>query len=189
MRHPLAPTAARMIGDADMRLGEERVAPVSDSAGLGIAAEFGVTFAHQPKGVLVEAEPDMQPVLLDAVRSPAPRGALAAEPPAKLIDAHLVGPAMLGPGQFERRRHRRASAADHHHFDWPRRRHGDISSPQRPPSRAARAEPRTIFLLSPAPPAAAPVPSHAPDRLPPPQGRGSASRRECAPAPHRRRAD
>ncbi len=56
-----------------------------------------VAVAHQPEGVLVEAAPDMQPMLEDAVALAllAAARALAAEPPAHLVDGHLMRLAQL----------------------------------------------------------------------------------------------
>ena len=39
----------------------------------GLASELLVGVAHQPEGVVVEAEPDVQAVLLDPLRPPAGR--------------------------------------------------------------------------------------------------------------------
>ena len=67
----------------------------SDSA--RVPTELGVALAHQAEGVLVEAHPEVQAVLLDAARRSASRGALAAEPPAELVDGDAgSGPACSG---------------------------------------------------------------------------------------------
>ena len=51
-------------------------------------------------------------MLLDAVRHPSPGSALAAEPPAQLVDGDLVAAFVLGARQLERRGERRTTAAD-----------------------------------------------------------------------------
>src|SRR5689334_11328608 len=53
----------------------------------------------------------MQPVLFDAPRGPAAGGALAAQPPAELIDRNAIGALVPGPGQFKSRCNRCATAA------------------------------------------------------------------------------
>ena len=118
VRGPAHPAAGfRRIDHAHQRRVEEGVAPVRAGVAGGVAAEFGITLAQQPEGVFVEAQPDMQPMLLDAPRRPAARGPLAAHAPAGLVDRDLVAAAMFGPRQLEGRGHRGAAAADHGHPD------------------------------------------------------------------------
>ena len=84
---------------------------------FGIPPQLRVTLAHQPEGVLVEAHPEMQPVLLDPIgRAPA-RRPLAAQPPAELVHGDLEAPFQLGPTQLESGRHRRAPTADDRDLD------------------------------------------------------------------------
>ncbi len=83
---------------------------------LGRAPELLVALLHRVERVVVEAEPDVQAVLEDAVghRALAAARALAAEPPAGLVDGDLVAVAQLGRGgQLERGRDRRRPAAEH----------------------------------------------------------------------------
>src|ERR1700689_613567 len=83
----------------------------------GRSLELCVGFAHYAKGVFVEAEPDMQTVLLDALAlvgvEVAPAGALAPQAPAGLIDGDLEAIAQLGRGQLEGCGDRGRSAAEH----------------------------------------------------------------------------
>ena len=61
--------------------------------------ELGVALAQQPEGVLVVAEPQVQPVLLDpAVRTAAARS-LAAEAPAPLVDGDRLELVLASPAR------------------------------------------------------------------------------------------
>ncbi len=76
--------------------------------GAGRAGELGIGVAHEAEGVVVEAEPDVEAVLLDAVGDfrVATAGALAAVAPAELVDGDVVALAqLLRGGQLEGRGH------------------------------------------------------------------------------------
>ena len=74
--------------------------------------------AEHPECTVVEAEPDVQSVLLDSSPLPAvaPARALATESPAALVDGHLEALTQFGSGQLERRRDRCGSTAKHGNF-------------------------------------------------------------------------
>ena len=59
---------------------------------VGRTSQLVVHLAHHPKRVVVEAEPDVEPVLLDAamLEQVAATGSLAAETPPQLVDGHVV---------------------------------------------------------------------------------------------------
>jgi hypothetical protein len=57
---------------------------------IGRPSELGVDVPHQLEGVLVPAHPDVQAVLLDPAVLAAPAGALAAQPPAELVEGHAL---------------------------------------------------------------------------------------------------
>jgi hypothetical protein len=105
VEHPEAAAVAGVtVGDADVVVGLEGGLEGGER-GVGGAAERLVAFAHDRKGVVVPAEPDVQAVLLDAlaVGRVAAAGSLAAEAPAELIDGDLevvlpVGGLGQGPG-------------------------------------------------------------------------------------------
>ena len=82
------------VGEPDVAAGHDRVAPGADRAGrIGDrAVELGVDLAEHAEGGVVAAEQDVQAVLLDAAVRPAAAGALAAEPPAPLVDGDRVQP-------------------------------------------------------------------------------------------------
>jgi hypothetical protein len=79
---------------------------------------LGVTVAHQAKGILVKAHPQMQPMLLDAIGDAAAGRTLSTEPPSHLIDGDLVLTLVLRACQLERRRQGGAASADHRHARW-----------------------------------------------------------------------
>ncbi len=117
---PVLPFAVRpLVRQRHMAVGEEGVAPVGDRAVGGVAPELLVALAHQPEGVLVVAQPEMQPVLLDAVGRAAAGGPLAAQPPALLVDRDPVAAPVLGPGELEGGGDPRAAAADDGDLDRP----------------------------------------------------------------------
>jgi hypothetical protein len=112
-RRPRLPARARRpVGDAHVRRRLEGVPPAGDGHPLRIAIELRVAIAHQPKRIFVEAEPDVQSVLLDAPGRTAARGTLAAQSKALLVNGHLVAPFELGAGQLEGGGHRGATATD-----------------------------------------------------------------------------
>ena len=99
------PAVALAVVEDEPVAGLERVVEARER-GAGLAAELRVRVAHQPEGVVVEAEPDMQPVLLDPVRVSRVAAArpLAAEPPSELVDGDRVARAQLrGRCQLESR--------------------------------------------------------------------------------------
>ena len=79
------------VVEDDLVAGLEGLVPGGERL-AGLALELLVGAPHDPEGVLVEAEPDVQPVLLDphVVVGVAPAGALAAEAPAELVDGDVV---------------------------------------------------------------------------------------------------
>src|SRR5512132_2344191 len=87
-RHPAAPP--RLLHDEQARP-LEGVLDRADRA-RRVARELVVALAQQPEGVVVEAQPDVQAVLLDALMRAAPAGALAAESPAELVDGDALVP-------------------------------------------------------------------------------------------------
>jgi hypothetical protein len=81
--------------------------------------QLAIAAVHQPEGVLVEAEPDVQAVLLDAPFGRPAARALAAQAPAALVDRDGVAVAqLLRGGQLERRGQSRGPAAEHGHIDF-----------------------------------------------------------------------
>ena len=85
--HPVVPAVGVAVLEPDLLRGPHRLAPRADRrARVGsLAVELRVHLAQEPEGVLVVAEPEVEPVLLDAaVHAPAARP-LAAEPPAPLV--------------------------------------------------------------------------------------------------------
>ena len=99
------PAVALAVVEDQPVAGLERVVEARER-GAGLAAQLRVGVAHQPEGVVVEAEPDMQPVLLDPVRASRVAAArpLAAEPPSELVDGDRVARAQLrGRCQLESR--------------------------------------------------------------------------------------
>ena len=80
-----------LLREHDVVVRLERVLPRRERRARR-APEQAVRLAQHAKRVLVEPEQDVQPVLLDAllVVGVSPRGALAAEPPAELVDGDLV---------------------------------------------------------------------------------------------------
>src|SRR5262249_41786999 len=71
---------------------EEGVVKGADGAlGVGLrSVELVVHLVHQPEGVVVVAEPDVQPVLLDTPVHAAAARPLAAEPSAPLVDGDAL---------------------------------------------------------------------------------------------------
>src|SRR5262249_10267350 len=110
---PLEAAALRGREQRDVVLGRPRVTPVAERAALVALRQFLVALAHHPEGVVVEAQPDMQAVLLDASMVAAAGRALAAEAPALLIDGDLVAAAVFGVGKLPGRRHGGAASSDH----------------------------------------------------------------------------
>ena len=111
---PQPPLAVDLLGQRDEVLLGERVAPGGQRR-AGRAVEQLVGATDRLERVVVEAEPDVQAVLLDALphRRIAPAGALAAEAPALLVHGDLAAVLPAGlVGQPERRRHRGDAAAD-----------------------------------------------------------------------------
>ncbi len=106
-----------LIGHADVRLRLERVPPMRDRRLLGIPIQLFVALAQEPKSVLVEPHPNVQPMLFDATRRTTARGAFPSEPPAELIHGDVVAVRMLRTRQLERCRDGRAASADDGHFD------------------------------------------------------------------------
>ena len=90
-----------VVAEDDLVGRVEGVAPGAQRS-VGGAVELLVDAADDVEGVLVEAEPDVEAVLLDALGGvggsdlPAPAGALAAQPPAQLVDGDVVALAQLG---------------------------------------------------------------------------------------------
>ena len=112
---PRGPVLAQAVGHCHIGRWLEGIAPAGE-AGLGVQlVALGIAGAHQGKGVLVEAHPQVQAVLLDALRGPAPRGALAAQAPAQLVNSDLVAALVLGPAQLEGCRQAGTTAADDGH--------------------------------------------------------------------------
>ena len=132
------PAALPLLAEHDLRHGHEVVLDTVRRVQLGVRAP------HQAERVLVEPEPDVQAVLLDAVAflGVAAARPLAPEPVAQRVDRHLVALPQLGRGrQLERRRQTGDTAAQDRHA----RRlavHGAPSACRRgcagPPSRAHR---------------------------------------------------
>ncbi len=115
---PVEPRAVRRpIGQGYVTVGKEGIPPVRDPAARGIPAELVVALAHQPEGVLVVAEPEVEAVLFNAVGGAAAGGALATEAPALLVDGDPVAAPMLGPGELEGRDDPGTAAADDGHLD------------------------------------------------------------------------
>src|SRR6185369_3001830 len=130
--HPGAPRPVRRtIRQADDGARREGLAPIGEAARGGIAAELAVAFAQQPKGVLVEAHPDVKPVLLDPAGGAASGSALAAEAPPELVERDVILPLVLGPRQLEGRRHAGAAAADDRHLDGSPKAHLVSKEPER----------------------------------------------------------
>ena len=99
------------------------------------AVQLGVRGTQGREGVLVPAEPHVQPVLEDAPVRPLPSGrALAAEPPAHLVDGDVVLVLPAGPGREVVRRRERAHASAQD-----RDLATDPVTHRRPPSRSAAA--------------------------------------------------
>ena len=118
MRGPVDPSAIRRIARCgNVRIRHEEIIPVA-AGPLFVSFQFFVALAQQHECVVIAAEPDMEPVLLDATGGPAAGGSFAAKPPAELIDGDVVGALVLRPGQFEGCRDRRATAPDHRDLDW-----------------------------------------------------------------------
>ena len=86
-----------VVAEDDLVGGMEGVAPGAQR-GIGGPIELFVDAADDIEGVFVEAEPDVEAVLLDPLCpgdiSP-PAGALAAQPPAELVDGDVVALAQL----------------------------------------------------------------------------------------------
>ena len=83
------------------------------------APELLVGISHQPERVVVEAKPDVQAVLLDAVAlgGVASARALAPEPPAELVDGDLEALAQRGcGGELEGGAQAADPAAEHGHL-------------------------------------------------------------------------
>src|SRR5207245_10469907 len=108
----VAPNANR-----DKRLSDESGAPIRDATSPRVATKLRVTLAHQAKGVLVKAHPQMKAVLLDSICGTAAGSALAAKPPAYLINRDVIFPTMLWTTELKGRGNRRASAAQDSDFD------------------------------------------------------------------------
>ena len=114
---PLQPGIFRVaVGHADEIVFLERIFPGRDPA-IGIPVEFLVTLPQKPERVFVKAEPDVQPVLFDAVGGTAARRALAAQPPAELIDGDVEAALVFGAAELERGGHGGAAATDHGDLD------------------------------------------------------------------------
>jgi len=79
-----------VIGESDEGRRKESVAPIRNSAPFGISIKLSVTLAHQPKRVVIEAKPDMEPMFLDAIGWTSSRRALTSKQPAQLINSNLV---------------------------------------------------------------------------------------------------
>ena len=80
----------RLISHAQMRLGNERVAPIRDWAFLGIAIEIAVAFAEKPESIFVKSEPYVQAVLFNATCRSTTGCALPSNPPSHLVHGHAV---------------------------------------------------------------------------------------------------
>jgi hypothetical protein len=96
---PVAPLGPGAILEADVGRRLDGVAPGQDRcARVGAGpVQLGVALAQEPEGVLVEPEPDVQPVLLDPAVATAAAGTLAPEPPSSLVDDDAVeAPAPAG---------------------------------------------------------------------------------------------
>ena len=100
LAEPVVPAVRAAILEPDGPGRQQRLAPRPDRR-LRVgrrAVELLVALAQQPEGVLVVAEPEVQAVLLDAAVHAAAARALAAEPPAALVDGDrldLLLPARL----------------------------------------------------------------------------------------------
>jgi len=67
-RRPRVPTTgAEALRHADMEVGLESVPPVGEPVDPRAATVLGVALAQEAEGILVEAEPQMQAVLFDAL--------------------------------------------------------------------------------------------------------------------------
>jgi hypothetical protein len=87
---PRAPRPGPPLAERHLVLRLERVLPGLERV-VGLLHPLAVRRAHQRERVVVEAHERVQAVLLDALADEvvAPRRALAAEPPALLVDRHL----------------------------------------------------------------------------------------------------
>jgi hypothetical protein len=92
IRHPQAPRAAVVICDRELVQGTDAVRDVREGqvpariALVCTAVELAMTAVEQPERVLIEAEPDVQAVLLDPLMGTASARALAPEAPPLLVE-------------------------------------------------------------------------------------------------------
>ncbi len=120
---PHLPVAVPLFGQRGVVGGDDGVMPGLDRRiRIGCRpVEFGVALAQQREGVLVRSEPDVQPVLFDPAIRTAARRALAAQPPAALIDRDRFEP--VPPAGFAeppgRTQPRHAAAEDGDLASWP----------------------------------------------------------------------
>jgi hypothetical protein len=84
---------------------------------MRIAIQLGIAFAQYLESVLIEAHPDVEAVLLDAIVGAATGSALAAEAPSGLINGDVKLPLMLRPREFESGGDSSTATADHGDFD------------------------------------------------------------------------
>jgi hypothetical protein len=110
-----APAAVLAVVEDDLVAALEGVLERCERV-IARAAQLFVGGAHDAEGVVIEAEPQMQPVLLDAAAGceTAPACALPAQPPSKLIDGNVEALTQrLTRRELERRRYSCRPAAEH----------------------------------------------------------------------------
>src|SRR5262249_52078642 len=116
----------RLVHHSAELVGHEGVGPIRDRTFVAVASELGVALAHHTKSILVEAHPQVEPVLFDAIRRSSPGCALPAQAPALLVERDLVAALVVGTRQLERSRHPSASPTDHGHTNSTLRTHTDL---------------------------------------------------------------
>src|SRR5205085_8403376 len=93
------PVVGPVLVEHDLVAGLEGLVPGGEGL-RRLPAELGIATLHQVEAVVVEAEPDVEPVLLDAVPSSfvAAARALSAQAPPELVNGHLEALAPLRGG-------------------------------------------------------------------------------------------
>ncbi len=95
------------------------MAPVGKAAFLWITVEFCVAHSQQAKGILVESQPDVEPVLFDAIGRPSSGSTLTTQPPAELVDGNVIPSLMFRSRQLEGSGDISASTANGSNLDGP----------------------------------------------------------------------